>query len=82
MPTTNRELFHAGHYNILAKRIRELRVQFPITAEAAATPIGWANSGANTCLDELVYNLADKFSEDNPRFERDTWMEATNTNAL
>lgn len=68
MPGTGREIFNAAHYNVIAKRIREAREAFPQC------------DGAEAALDMVVNDLADWFSEDNPRFERDTWMEVTNTN--
>jgi len=75
-----RELFHNGHYNVIAKRIRELRhVHSPTETSGLAYDAQCAV--IQDVIDELVIDLADWFEKDNPRFERDTWMEATNTNA-
>jgi len=61
-----RELFHRAHYNVLAKRIRELRQETEDEFDSASI-----------CLDKLVYRLAEWFKEDNPRFNEALWMEAT-----
>lgn len=68
-----RELFHNGHYNILAKRIREVRAAFgeELTHEE--------KTGADYAMNDLVARLAKKFEEDNPRFEIDLWLSATET---
>jgi hypothetical protein len=81
MPGSNRELFHHAHYNVIAKRIREVRATYPIFGVARQDHSAGDNTNVQRALDMLVKDLGDWFSEDNPRFERDTWMEATNTNA-
>ena len=73
MPGANRELFNAAHYNVIAKRIRTLREIVTRMNEEQAF-------GANAVINFLVEDLGSWFQEDNPRFERDTWMEATNYN--
>lgn len=74
-----RELFHQAHYNVLAKRVRNLRQLYTV-GEADLDPEQMlVCSEVNKALDGLVRELADWFEKDNPRFERDTWMEATNT---
>jgi len=73
MPGSNRELFNNAHYNVIAKRIREARETHQDNKNAAYI------DGATAALNMVVNDLADWFSEDNPRFERDTWMEATNS---
>lgn len=75
MPGANRELFHAGHYAVIAKRIREARAVYAPQSENDTTAIV-----AQAALDMVCRDLASWFSEDNPRFESDTWYEATNTN--
>ena len=72
MPGSNRELFNAAHYNVIAKRIRETREVHKYATQTLQDAVTEA-------IDMIVNDLADWFSEDNPRFERDTWMEATNT---
>jgi hypothetical protein len=79
MPGTGRELFNRSHYNVLAKRIREAREMYKVI-DTPADSTGAANIVVQNALDMVVHDLADWFAEDNPRFERDTWMEATNTN--
>jgi hypothetical protein len=59
---------------VIAKRIREAREVYTVHT------IKDYSEGATAALDMVVRDLADWFEEDNPRFERDTWMEATNTN--
>ena len=72
-----RELFHEGHYNVLAKRIRNLRQLYTV-AEADLDPEQMLIcTEVNKALDGLVLELADWFENDNPRFERDLWMGAT-----
>lgn len=73
MPGANREIFNRSHYNVIAKRIREARECYAVLNSPSA------EIAVKDALDMVVNDLANWFSEDNPRFERDTWMEATNT---
>ena len=58
------------HYNLVAGMIHQSRVNIPPTpAKAAET--------ASAVLDVLALNFAEKFAADNPRFDRDRFIQAT-----
>ena len=59
-------------YEMLAEAIRDARAKVMLETDDSAT-IG----GANACLYELARILSARFFEENPRFNDNRWMLAT-----
>jgi len=70
-------MFTQGHYNALAKEIREL---YPAHIEVSKSRAGEELAAYRTILVVLALNLAKRFKVDNPRFDPVRFLDACSPN--
>ena len=75
----NDQLFHRGHYNIIAKQIRE-QFRRHTTEGALGTYTHASGIPARAALVDLAISMAKRLKQDNPAFDHMKFLEACSPN--
>ena len=71
-----KELFHRGHYNILAKQFKD---NFELIENSPYNSRGEQFTASGACI-TLLMNITSRLKEDNPRFNPRKFLDACSPN--